>query len=92
MFKLSFSWPRILPKGFTNNVSEDGLRFYKNVLDEIEANGMIPMITLFHMDLPDDLLQMGGLSNPLFVDWFEQYARFIFTTFGDRVRIWKTGA
>lgn len=91
MFKLSFSWSRILPNGFTNHISKDGVRFYKNVLDEIAANGMIPMVALFQMDLPLNLHKMGGLANPLFVDWFEQYARFVFATFGDKVRtrVWQ---
>ncbi|EFN86880.1 Lactase-phlorizin hydrolase [Harpegnathos saltator] len=90
MFKLSFSWSRILPNGFTNHVSKDGIQFYKIVLDEIAANEMIPMVTLLHMDLPNDLQKMGGLTNPLFADWFEQYARFVFATFGDKVKYWVT--
>ncbi|XP_014487191.1 PREDICTED: myrosinase 1-like [Dinoponera quadriceps] len=90
MFKLSFSWSRILPSGFTNHISKDGIQFYKNVLNEIAANEMIPMVALFQMDLPYDLQKMGGLSNPLFIDWFEQYARLVFATFGDKVKHWTT--
>ncbi|XP_032690673.1 myrosinase 1-like isoform X2 [Odontomachus brunneus] len=90
MFKLSFSWTRILPSGFTNHISKEGVRFYKNVIDEILANGMIPMVTLFHWDLPNDMQKMGGLTNPLFVDWFEQYAKFVFSTFGNKVKFWTT--
>lgn len=88
MFKLSISWTRILPSGFTNRVSKDGVQFYKDLFNEILANGMIPMVTLFHWDLPNDIQKMGGLTNPLFVDWFEQYARFVFSTFGDKVWIY----
>lgn len=89
MFKLSFSWSRILPNGFTDNVNEDGVQFYKNVINEILENGMTPMVTLFQWDLPYNIQKMGGLSNPLFVDWFEYYARFVFSTFGDKVSIWE---
>lgn len=85
MFKFSISWTRILPSGFTNHVSKDGVQFYKNVIDEILANGMIPMVTLFHWDLPNDMQKLGGLTNPQFVNWLEQYARFVFYTFGDKV-------
>lgn len=88
MFKLSFSWSRLLPKGFTNYINKDGVRFYKNIIDEILANGMAPMVTLFQWDLPYDMQKMGGLSNPLFADWFEQYAKFVFSTFGDKVSIY----
>lgn len=85
MFSLSLSWTRILPNGFTNHVSKDGVKFYKNLLDEILANEMTPLVTIFQWDLPYNMQKMGGLTNPLFVDWFEEYARFVFVTFGDKV-------
>ncbi|EFN86879.1 Lactase-phlorizin hydrolase [Harpegnathos saltator] len=90
MFRLSLSWTRLLSGGFTNHVNSNGVQFYKNVIDKILANGMIPMVTLFHWDLPIDMQKLGGLTNPLFVDWFEQYARFVFSTFGDKVKFWMT--
>ncbi|XP_014487190.1 PREDICTED: myrosinase 1-like [Dinoponera quadriceps] len=90
MYKFSISWSRILPTGILYQFSKDGIQFYKNVLDEIAANEMIPMVTLFQMDLPNDLQRMGGFINPMFVDWFEQYARLIFTTLGDQVKHWIT--
>lgn len=90
MFRMSLSWTRLLPNGFINHVSKSGVRFYNNVLDEILANGMIPMVVIFHWDLPYSMQQMGGLTNPRFVDWFEQYARFAFNTFGDKVGIYDS--
>ncbi|EFN86878.1 Lactase-phlorizin hydrolase [Harpegnathos saltator] len=51
---------------------------------------MTPMVTLFQWDLPYNMQEMGGLTNPLFVNWFEQYARFVFSTFGHKVKFWMT--
>ena len=50
-FRMSLSWPRILPNG-TGAVNQKGLDFYSAVLDELEAAGIEPWVTLYHWDLP----------------------------------------
>ena len=55
-FRMSLSWPRILPNG-TGAVNQRGLDFYSAVLDELEAAGIEPWVTLYHWDLP----QVGAL-------------------------------
>ena len=50
-FRMSLSWPRILPNG-TGAVNQKGLDFYSTVLDELEAAGIEPWVTLYHWDLP----------------------------------------
>lgn len=76
-----------MPEGLHGRVNLKGIQHYERVINEIIANGMTPMVTLFHWDLPYTLQQIGGLSNPLIIDFLVQYAMIAFDSFGDKVRI-----
>ncbi|WP_235501651.1 family 1 glycosylhydrolase, partial [Trabulsiella odontotermitis] len=51
-FRTSINWSRIYPNGDEQEPNEAGLRFYDNLIDEIIANGMEPVITLSHYEMP----------------------------------------
>ena len=56
-FRMSFSWPRLLPNGTVNltdlsGVSQEGVTFYNSVLDTLANAGITPWVTLYHWDLP----------------------------------------
>lgn len=36
-------------------VSEEGIKFYNDVIDELLANEITPLVTIFHWDIPQDL-------------------------------------
>lgn len=45
---------------------------------------------MYHYDMPQYLQDIGGFTNPLFVNYFEVFARVLFKNFGSRVKLWIT--
>lgn len=89
-YRFSISWGRILPNGFPNYVSKEGLKYYHNLLDELIAKGIKPYVTLYHWDHPQTLEKLGGWTNELMVQWFTDYARIVFRELGPKIKIFYT--
>ncbi|BCU55819.1 GH1 family beta-glucosidase [Enterobacter kobei] len=88
-YRFSISWPRLLPKG-RGEVNEAGVKFYSDLIDALLAHNIIPMITLYHWDLPQALQDEGGWEARSTAEAFEEYARLCYDRFGSRVRLWAT--
>lgn len=91
-YRMSISWPRILPKGTINGgINQEGIDFYNKFIDELIAHEINPVVTLFHFDMPQALQDKyhGFLSQRIVKD-FQEYAELCFKTFGDRVKLWVT--
>ncbi len=88
-YRLSLSWPRIIPGG-TGAVSPEGLAFYDRLVDRLVAAGIVPYVTLFHWDYPWELYPRGGWLDRDSSDWFAEYARVVVDRLSDRVRHWVT--
>lgn len=72
-YRFSVNWARILPDG-DGAVNEAGLKFYEDLVDELLANGIEPLVTLYHWDLPSALQDKGGWLNRDIVEAFGRYA------------------
>ena len=88
-YRLSLSWPRILPEG-TGRINQTGIDFYSRLVDALLEKGITPWVTLFHWDFPYELFKRGGWLNPDVPDWFAEYAGVVVDALGDRVSHWMT--
>lgn len=88
-FRTSISWSRIFPQGDEEEPNEAGLKFYDNLIDEIIADGMEPVITMSHYDIPLYLVtEYGGFGNKKVIDFFVRYAKVLLNRFKGRVKYW----
>lgn len=88
-YRFSINWARILPNGI-GTVNQEGIRFYKELIEELKKNEIEPYITLYHWELPYELYKKGGFMNPEFVEWFGYYAKVVAENFSDQVKYFFT--
>lgn len=87
-YRFSTSWSRVRPDG--GPVNQQGLDFYKRLVDELLAADITPWLTLHHWDMPQALEEQGGWTSRDIVDRFVDYAISVHDALGDRVQHWTT--
>merc|ERR1711957_932010 len=72
-FRLSFAWPRILPRDSEGRwkLNPKGVAFYKKVLSGLHQRGIQPFVTMFHWDLPKGLDWLDEDVVPAFLEYAE---------------------
>jgi beta-glucosidase len=88
-YRFSIAWARVFPEG-TGRINPAGLAFYERLVDTLLENGIEPMATLYHWDLPAALDDRGGWLNREVAHWFADYARTMFRHLDGRVKMWAT--
>lgn len=88
-FRTSINWARIFPNGDDAEPNAEGLAFYDKLINEVIADGMDPMITISHYEMPLNLsLKYNGWYERETLDCFVRYCKVLFDHFGDRVHKW----
>ncbi len=88
-YRFSVAWPRVLPQG-RGAVNQQGLDFYRRLVDELLAHGITPFATLYHWDLPVALQDQGGWPARSTAEAFAEYAGVVAAALGDQVWNWLT--
>lgn len=89
-YRFSIAWARVFPEG-VGEVNEKGIQFYRDLIDELKKNGIEPIVTLYHYDLPWALVEKydGWIGRQVVAD-FEAYARYVINEFKGKVKYWTT--
>ncbi len=88
-YRLSVAWPRIFPSA-QGRLNQAGLDHYRRVLDMLRDQGIKPVVTLYHWDLPQYLQDAGGWPNRDTAKRYAEYAGVLARAFGDSVDTWTT--
>ncbi len=90
-FRTSIAWTRIFPQGDEQEPNEEGLQFYDDLFDECLKQGMEPVVTLSHFEMPYHLVtKYGGWRNRKLIDFFIHFASTVFTRYKEKVKYWMT--
>ncbi|TMW63073.1 hypothetical protein Poli38472_005691 [Pythium oligandrum] len=95
-FRFSVSWSRVMnwdPESERMKPNPPGIAFYHAVIDEIRRQNIVPIMTLYHWDLPSELhkkLEPQGWLNSDIKDHFVEYAELMFREYGSKVDYWST--
>ncbi|PKA52124.1 Beta-glucosidase 24 [Apostasia shenzhenica] len=90
VYRFSIAWPRILPDG-RGKPNEEGIQYYKNLIQELLDHGIEPFVTLFHWDVPQKLEnEYGGFLSKRIVEDYKNFVDVCFENFGDKVKHWIT--
>lgn len=90
-YRISISWARIFPSGEELQPSEEGLKYYEAIIDDVLEKDIEPIVTLSHFDLPLNLYEKyGAWKSRNMIELFERYAEAVFQYFKDKVKYWIT--
>jgi len=88
-FRTSISWSRIFPNGDEKEPNEKGLKYYDDLIDEIIKNEMEPIITIYHYDIPLNLVtKYGGFANRDMIDFYVKYGKVLLNRYKGKVKYW----
>ena len=87
--RTSFNWARIFPKGDEEEPNEKGLAFYDRLIDEMLKNGIEPVMTVSHYEMPIHLVnEYNGFLSRKVVDCFVRYCQVLFERYHHKVKYW----
>ena len=88
-YRFSVAWSRVLPEG-TGAVNQRGLDYYRALVHELRRREIVPVLTVYHWDLPQALEDAGGWAQRDTAHQLAEYAAVLAAALGDEVGMWIT--
>jgi len=88
-YRFSIAWSRVLPAG-RGPVNQAGLDHYRSLVDALREQGIVPVATIYHWELPQALEDEGGWASRDTAELLAQYAAVLAEALGDGVGMWTT--
>jgi len=90
-YRFSIVWARIFPTGEESEPNEAGLAFYEEMIDALRAQGIEPVASLLHFDMPDHLrVTRNGFESRETVDLHTKFVRAVIARLCHKVTYWIT--
>ena len=82
-------WSRIYPNGDDSEPNRAGIEHYRDVIKELKNNGIEPIVTLYHFELPMAVVKnYDSWTNRKTIDLYLRYCKTMFTEFKNDVKYW----
>lgn len=88
-YRFGIEWSR-LQSAPGAPLNPEALAHYVDVLDQLRAAGITPMVVLHHFSNPPWINACGGWTNAATIACFEDYVRKLVAALKDRVYLWNT--
>ena len=89
--RVSIDWSRIYPNGDDEEPNKKGIEYYQSVVDELLKNGIEPIVTLYHFEMPVNLVRKyGSWTNRKVIDFYLKYCKTMFEALKGKVKYWVT--
>src|SRR3712207_5323083 len=88
-YRFSVAWPRIQPEG-SGPANQNGLDYYRRLVDGLRERSIEPMLTLYHWDLPQALEDRGGWTDRGTSEGFARHAGGLHGALSGSGRVWVT--
>lgn len=89
--RLSIDWSRIYPNGDNLEPNQAGINFYQQVVDELLKYKIEPIVTLYHFELPINLVRKyDSWKNREVIDFYLTFVETMVKTLRGKVKYWVT--
>lgn len=88
-FRTSINWTRIFPHGDDDIPNEKGLKFYDNLFEEMLKNGIEPIVTISHYEMPIRLVtEYQGWYDQRLIECYLKLCKVLFERYKSKVKYW----